>query len=163
VAAVKKEIQAIDANQLVDNLQTMEKALSANMGVIKMGSSLLGALALGALVLTAIGIYGVLSFLVAQRTREFGIRMALGAHQMDVLKLVLMQGFTLVLIGAVPGLLASIALGRLLASRIHGLHAVEPGILAGVLLLLSAVALLACILPANQATKVDPLVALRDE
>ena len=161
--AVKKEIQAIDPNQLVDNIQPMEKALSANMGVIKMGSSLLGVLALGALVLTGIGIYGVLSFLVAQRTLEFGIRMALGAHQRDVLKMVLKQGFSLVLIGAVPGLLISMALGKLLASRIHGLSAVEPGILAGVIFLLSVVSLLACILPANRATKVDPLVALRED
>jgi putative ABC transport system permease protein len=162
-AAVKKEIQAIDANQLVDNIQTMEKTLSANMGVIKMGSSLLSALALGALILTGIGIYGVLSFLVAQRSREFGIRMALGAHQRDVLKLVLKQGLTMVLIGAVPGVLVSIALGMLLASRIHGLHAVEPGILVGVFFLLSMVAFLACIIPANRATKGDPLVALREE
>jgi putative ABC transport system permease protein len=88
---------------------------------------------------------------------------ALGAHQRDVLKMVLKQGFSLVLIGAVPGLLISIALGKLLVSRIHGLRAVEPGILAGVILLLSVVSLLACILPANRATKVDPLVALRED
>ncbi len=160
---VKKEIGAIDPDQLVDDVETMEKALSVNMGVIKMGSSLLGALAMGALLLTAIGIYGVLSFLVSQRTHEFGIRMALGARRRDVLGLVLKQGLIMVTIGIVPGLLASIALGRLLASRIHGLSPIEPMILLGVVFLFLAVALLACYLPARRATRVNPLVALRYE
>jgi putative ABC transport system permease protein len=161
--AVKKEIHAVDPDQLVDDIRSMERALSTNMGVIKMGSSLLGVLAVGALILTAIGVYGVLSFLALQRTREFGIRMALGAHRQDVLRMVLRQGLTMVMIGIIPGLLASVALGRILASRIHGLSSFEPLLLLIAVLLFSAVSLVACYIPARRATMMDPLVALKYE
>jgi ABC-type antimicrobial peptide transport system permease subunit len=124
---------------------------------------LLGAFSGLALVLASIGIYGVISYGVAQRTREMGIRMALGAQSRDVLKLVLRQAMILTLGGVTIGLLASFALTRLMESLLFSVSAVDPLTFAVIALLLFSVALLACLIPALRATKVDPLVALRYE
>jgi putative ABC transport system permease protein len=116
-----------------------------------------------ALLLAALGIYGVMSFLVAQRTPEIGLRMALGAQSADVLRLILRQGMLLAAIGAIIGL--SIGLGgtRLLKTLLYGVSAIDPMTFAVVTLLLGSVTLLACWLPAHRATRVDPMIALRAE
>jgi putative ABC transport system permease protein len=160
---IKGELRSLSPNQPVSNLQTMEKAMSSNMGVIRLGTSLLALLASGALILAAVGLYGMLSCSVAQRTGEIGVRMALGARTADVLKMVLRHGAALILLGAAPGLAGSIALGRLLSHRVHGISPTEPGVLAGVLSVLSLVSLAACYVPARRASRVDPIQALRAE
>ena len=116
-----------------------------------------------ALVLAAVGLYGVISYSVAQRTRELGIRIALGAQRGDVLRLILRQGMTLVAAGVIFGIAASLGLTRLIASLLYGISASDPWTFAVIAALLVGVALLACYLPARRATKVDPLEALRYE
>jgi ABC-type antimicrobial peptide transport system permease subunit len=124
---------------------------------------LLGSFGALAVVLAAIGLYGVLAHTVAQRSREIGIRMALGARTQDVLVLVLRQGMTLVLIGIAVGLAGALALARLLSGLLFGITPTDPVTFTVVPLLLGAVALAACWLPARRATKVDPMEALRCE
>ena len=116
-----------------------------------------------AFVIAMVGVYGVISYSVSQRTHEIGIRMALGASPRDIFRLVVGQGMGLVLIGVGIGLAASLALTRFLESMLFGVSATDPATFAGVALLLAAVALLACYIPARRATRVDPLVALRYE
>ena len=123
-------------------------------------SSFFGALAL---VLACIGLYGLLSYEVARRTRELGIRMALGAQQRDLLRLVVGQGILLVLIGAAVGIAAAIGVTRFMATMLYGVHANDPLTFAGVAILLTLVALAACYIPARRAMRADPMVALRYE
>jgi putative ABC transport system permease protein len=162
-AAVRKEILAIDPDQPVANVRTMEQWLDTAVAGPRYRTGLLGLFALLALVLASTGIYGVMSYSVAQRTHEIGVRMALGARQLDVLKLVVRQGMGLVLIGVALGLAGAVALTRVMSTLLFGVGAKDPLTMVVVATLLSLVAFVACYIPARRATKVDPLVALRYE
>jgi putative ABC transport system permease protein len=162
-AAVRKEVQAIDPDQPIAAVQTMEQWLDTSTAGPRYRTTLLALFALVALVLASTGIYGVMSYSVTQRTHEIGVRMALGARRLDVLRLVVRQGMTLVVIGVVLGLLGAFALTRVMSTLLFGVTAKDPITFVAVAALLTLVALLACYLPARRATKVDPLVALRYE
>ena len=141
----------------------MNEVVSRSIWLPRLYAVLFGVFAIAALLLASVGIYGVMSYSVTQRTHEIGIRVALGAQRSDVLKLIMGHGMALVLIGAAAGLAASFALTRLMASLLFEVNASDPTIFVGVALMLSAVALLACYIPARRATKVDPIAALRCE
>jgi len=162
-ATVRKTVWEIDKDQPVSNISTMEDVLSESIARQRFSMLLLGIFATVALVLAAVGIYGVMSYSVAQRTHEFGIRMALGARGLDVLKLAIKQGAKLVLIGVAIGLASSFVLTRLMSSLLFGVTATDPLTFIGVSLVLVLVAFVACFVPAHRATKVDPLIALRYE
>jgi putative ABC transport system permease protein len=162
-AGVRRELQAVDPNQPVYNVQPMDRVVSASIAERGFNTLLLAAFSMLAMLLAAAGIYGLISFSVAERTREIGIRMALGAQSSDVMKLVTIQGMRLALIGVAIGLGISFASTRLLKSLLFGVSATDPLTFAVVPALLAGVALLACFIPARRATKVDPMVALRRE
>jgi putative ABC transport system permease protein len=160
---VRNQIAVLDKDQAVFNVRTMEQALSRSVAARRFSMILLAVFAMLALVLAAVGIYGVISYSVAQRTREVGIRMALGARTIDVIKLVVRDGLKLVLIGVGIGLAGAFALTRLMATLLFGVTPTDAVTYATVALGLVVVALIACCIPARRATKVDPLVALRFE
>ena len=141
----------------------MEQNVAKSLGTRRMLMSLLGAFAALALVLASVGLYGVMALTVTQRTRELGIRLALGANRSDVFRLVLGQGMLLVCTGLGIGLLCALGAGRGLASVLYGVGSWDLPALSFALFALSAVALVACWLPAQRATQVDPIVALRSE
>ena len=161
---MRQQVWSIDKDQPVFDVRTMEEVRALSVSLYSFSSVSLGIFAAIALLLAAIGIYGVMSYAVTQRTQEIGIRMALGARAADVLKLVVRNGMTLALIGVVAGLAGAFALTRLLAELVVWRHThrcadLRQSSRLGLLL----VALLACYIPARRATKVDPLVALRYE
>jgi predicted permease len=160
---VRNQISALDKDQAVFNVRTMEQALSRSVAARRFSMILLGVFALLALTLAAVGIYGVISYSVAQRTREVGIRMALGAKTIDVIKLVVRDGLKLVIIGVGVGLVGALLLTRMMTTLLFGVTPTDAVTYATVALGLIVVALIACCIPARRATKVDPLVALRFE
>jgi putative ABC transport system permease protein len=162
-SAIREQVRGLDPDQPVTSVRTMDQLLSRTLSEAKFSLLLFGLFAALALVLAAIGIYGVMATAVTQMTHEIGLRMALGAQKRDVLRLVIGQGMTLVLIGVASGLASAVALTRLMSTLLFGVSTTDPMTLALITLLLGAVALLACYLPARRATKVDPLVALRYE
>jgi putative ABC transport system permease protein len=161
--AVKRQIWQVDPQLPVTKLQAMPDVMSLSFAERRFNMLLLGLFAAVALVLAGVGIYGVVSYAVAQRTREIGIRMALGAQRQDVLKLVVRQGMTLALAGIGIGLVAALPLTRFLQTLLFGIKGTDPATYAVISLILIAVALAACFLPARRATKVDPMIALRYE
>jgi putative ABC transport system permease protein len=163
ISAVTKEVGAMDQDVPLFGVKTMEEYLSASVAAPRFNSTLLSIFAGVALVLTIVGLYGVMSYSVAQRTNEIGIRLALGAQGRDVMMMIVKQGSMLILIGLGIGLLGAFSLTRLVASLLFGVTAKDPFTFAAVALLLALVALLACYVPAWRATKVDPMEALRCE
>ncbi len=163
VGPLRSEMRALNKDVTVFSVQTMTQRIGAQLAADRMIAVLLSIFGSGALLLAAIGIYGVMGYSVAQRTHEIGIRMALGAEQQDILKLIVGQGMVLVAIGAGIGLALALAATRVLKSLLFGISATDPLTFTVVLLVLVGVALLACYLPARRATKVDPLEALRYE
>jgi putative ABC transport system permease protein len=163
VAAVSREIHAVDPNQPISVIATMAKLLGEETEQRWVGMILLATFAGVALLLAALGIYGVLAYFVAQRTREIGVRVALGARTSDVMIMVMKQGMRLMLFGVGIGLIGGLALARLMKSLLFGVSATDPLTFVVVAALLASVAMAACYIPARRATKVDPVVALRCE
>jgi predicted permease len=161
--AVTREARALDPNLPLYDVKTMRQWLSESLARRRFAMLMLGLFAGVAMLLAAVGIYGVMSYTVAQRTREIGIRVALGAQRRDVLRLIVRHGMSLTGIGVGLGLVAAVTSMRLMVSLLFGVRATDPLTFAMIALLLALVALLACWIPARQATKVDPMVALRVE
>ncbi len=162
-AAVRGQIAALNKDQAVFNVRTMEQIVSQSVAPRRFSMLLLAVFAVVALALAVIGIYGMLSYAVAQRTREIGLRMTLGAQRTDVMRLVIGHGMKLAIAGVALGLIASFALTRTMKNLLFGVSATDPVTFGLITLLLALVALLACWIPARRATKVDPIVALRYE
>ncbi len=160
---VRQAIWKVDADQPMWKIRTVEFLVNRSTADRKFLMALMGIFATLALVLTMIGLYGVVSYLVNQRTQEIGIRMALGAQMRDIMRMVLKQGMVLVLTGVALGLAAAWLLTRLMSRLLYQVSATDPLTFAVIALLLTTVALLACYIPARRATKVDPLEALRYE
>ena len=163
LSPVKKALAQIEPNQPVSGVRTMEQVVAGSIGARRFNMLLLSAFALLALVLAAVGIAGVVSYSVTQRTQEIGVRMALGARPRDVMRLVVGGSMAWALGGIGLGLCASFALLRVLAGVLYGVTPTDPVVLASVTTLLVAVAAAASYLPARQAARVDPVVALRGE
>jgi putative ABC transport system permease protein len=163
VAAVKHEVQALDSDQPIGQITTMDEAVASSLATRRLTMVLLGAFALLALVLASVGLYGVMALTVTQRTRELGIRMALGAARANIFRLVLGHGISLVGVGIILGLVGAIAVGRALMSLLYNVGALDTGAVITAIIALSTVALIACTVPARRATRVDPIVALRTE
>jgi putative ABC transport system permease protein len=161
--SVREVIKQIDKEQYVADIQPMTKLVAESISRRRFNTLLTGLFAVVALLLASVGIFGVLNYTVAQRTQEIGLRVALGAQTLDVLRLILGQGVRLILVGLAVGLAASFALTRVLAGMLFGVTPTDPLTFVVVSFLLTSVALLACYIPARRATKVDPLVALRYE
>jgi len=160
---LRRQVRSVDPEQAASNIASMDQVLSDSMVSRRFSSALLGSLAALGLLLASVGVYGVLSYGVSQRTREIGIRMALGAAQKDVLSLVVGQGMKLLLTGTAVGLALALLLTRLISGLLFGISASDPVTFASIVVFLAAVAFWACYFPARRAARVDPMVALRHE
>jgi putative ABC transport system permease protein len=161
--AMRQVLQELDPDVPAFKVQTLEQAVSRSLWRQRLQGQVLGTFATLALLLAAVGIYGVISYAVAQRTRELGVRMALGATRGQVLGLVLGQGLRLAAVGVVIGIVAALALSRVVASLLYGVSATDLATFVGVPVALAVIAMLATLVPARRATRVDPVVAMRTE
>jgi putative ABC transport system permease protein len=161
--AIRNEIRQMDAGVPIASVRSMREVVAASLAVPRLTGFLLGAFAAIALALAAVGIYGVVAYLVSQRTQEIGIRLAMGAERSQVLGMVLRHGLSLATAGIVIGLSGAFALTRLMASQLYQVRASDPFTFAAVAVLLMLIALGASVLPARRATRVSPTVALRAE
>jgi predicted permease len=160
---LRREVQAVNPELPVFGAQTLSDALSASLSERRFSMEIIGLFALTALLLAGLGIYGVISYLVSERTHEIGIRLALGAQRSDILRMVVRQGLGLAIAGAAVGLVCALIVSHLMAGLLYGVRPSDPVTFVGVALLLIGVALLACYIPARRAIRVDPLVALRHD
>jgi putative ABC transport system permease protein len=163
VSAVKSQIWSVEKNQPLSRIATMQQVLADSLAQRRLYLVLLGVFAGAALLLAAVGIYGVMSYSVSRRTHEIGIRLALGATQAEILKLILGRGTKLALLGVTTGIVAAMALTRLMSSLLFGVSANDPATFGVVAVLITMIALTACYIPARRAMRVDPMVALRYE
>jgi predicted permease len=160
---VRKQVQALDPTLPVFGAQTLTDTVSASLSQRRFSLEVIALFALTALLLASIGVYGVISYLVAERTREIGVRLALGAQKGNILRIILQQGLELAVAGAVVGLVFAVIVSHLMASFLYGVKPTDPLSFGGVAALFVGIALLACYLPARRAMKIDPMVALRHE
>jgi putative ABC transport system permease protein len=160
-AGLRAALREADPQLPVAKIRPMTEVVSASFTSQRFISTLMGAFAALALALTAVGLYGVLSYQVSQRTHEIGLRMALGAQARDVLKMIIRQGMVLVLVGVGIGLACAVALTRIMSNFLFDITVTDPATYVFIALLLTAVSLVACYIPARRATRVDPMIALR--
>jgi predicted lysophospholipase L1 biosynthesis ABC-type transport system permease subunit len=163
IAAVRHEVAELDAGQPIGPINTMDEAVAASLATRRLTMALLATFAVLALILASVGLYGVMALTVTQRTRELGIRMALGAERNSIFRLVLSHGMSLMAVGVLIGLIGAILVGRALVSLLYNVGALDAGAVGTAVFSLLAVALIACCVPARRATRVDPIVALRSE
>jgi len=162
-ANLREQVQSIDPELPVFGAQTLDDAVSESLAQRRFSANMVGLFALTALLLAAVGIYGVISYIVGERTHEFGIRLALGADRKNILQIILRQGLHMAIAGAAIGLVGALIVSRFIATFLYGIPAADFLTFAGVALLFIGVALVACYLPARRAMNVDPMVALRYE
>jgi putative ABC transport system permease protein len=160
---VRKQVQSVDPTLPVFGAQTLHETVSASVSERRFSMEIVALFAVTALLLAGLGIYGVISYLVSERTHEIGIRLALGAEKTSILRMVVRQGIGLAIAGTAVGLVGAVIVSRLMAGLLYGVRPTDPLTFAGVAAVLIAVALLACYLPARRVLRVDPLVALRHE
>jgi len=163
VTALRAEIFRLDPDLAVFDVHSMSERIDLSLAARKTSMLLANAFGGVALFLAMLGIYGVLAYLVAQRTREIGIRVALGSSRGSILKMVLREGLELVVVGLVLGIIAAVSMQKAVASEIYGVRALDPLVLVSVMAVLAIVALAACAVPARRAMRVDPIIALRSE
>ena len=160
---LRAQVQSVDPELPVFGARTLSDVLSASLAERRFSMEIVGLFALTALLLAGMGIYGVISYIVSERTHEIGIRLALGAQSRNILRMVIRQGLGLAFAGAAVGLAGALIVSHLMAGLLYGVRPTDPFTFASVALLLVAVALLACYIPARRAIRMDPLVALRHE
>jgi putative ABC transport system permease protein len=160
---VREQVQSLDPTLPVSGAQTLNETVSVSLAQRRFSMEMVSLFALTALLLAGLGIYGVISYLVSERTHEIGIRLALGADRRNILRMVLRQGLGLAIAGAAVGLVGAVVLSHLMTGLLYGVRPTDPLTFAGVAVLLIIVALFACYIPARRAIRVDPLVALRYE
>ena len=160
---VREQVQSVDATLPVFGAQMLNETVAASVAERRFAMEMVGLFAMTALLLAGLGIYGVISYIVIQRTHEIGIRLALGAERRRILRLVLRQGLELTAAGAAVGLVCALIVSRLMAGVLYGVRPTDPPTFAGVALVLVASALCACYIPARRALRIDPMTALRDQ